>query len=332
MNTDMKKYILLQCCLPMLLFASCRNQDYIEADYNVRLAQTNTYRAGEPVKFEIIGNVDNLLFYSGETGHEYRYHDRYIVAPEDVLEAEFSMSIRPLYGYEGALDIYVSDSFDGLGGEDPEADRAAIREMYAAGMPGWVHMADYEDIGMGPDGWTLYKDYVIDLKDYVDKCSIALHWHPGRTNPETQAATSQRTYWINADLVTNFGQGTNSINIRNIEWVSVMMNSYYDDDPYVINKGNGYVNFNFSGADLILQGCSNTELDFDIDAWIISEPMALTAVQNDQPLVIKDMQNYMTSYEYTWNEPGTYVVTFVGINTNYAGESQLNKEFKITIL
>ena len=61
--------------------------------------------------------------------------------------------------------------------------------------------ADYEDIGMGPDGWTLYKDYVIDLKDYVDKCSIALHWHPGRTNPETQAASSQRTYWINADLV-----------------------------------------------------------------------------------------------------------------------------------
>jgi hypothetical protein len=59
--------------------------------------------------------------------------------------------------------------------------------------------------------------------------------------------------------------------------------------------------------------------------------MALTAVQNDQPLVIKDMQNYMTSYEYVWNEPGTYVVTFVGINTNYAGASQLVKEFKITV-
>lgn len=43
------------------------------------------------------------------------------------------------------------------------------------------------------------------------------------------------------------------------------------------------------------------------------------------------MQNYMTSYEYVWNEPGTYVVTFVGINTNYAGASQLVKEFKITV-
>ena len=110
-----------------------------------------------------------------------------------------------------------------------------------------------------------------------------------------------------------------------------MMNSHYDDNPYAINNGNGYINFNKSGADLILQGVSNTELDFDIDGWLISDPMPLTAVQNDQPLVIKDMQNYMTSYEYTWEEPGTYVVTFVGINTNYAGASQLVKEFKITV-
>ena len=93
-----------------------------------------------------------------------------------------------------------------------------------------------------------------------------------------------------------------------------------------------YFNFNKSGADLILQGVSNTELDFDIDGWLISDPMPLTAVQNDQPLVIKDMQNYMTSYEYTWEKPGTYVVTFVGINTNYAGDSKLVKEFKITVL
>lgn len=329
----MRRYILILLALPVLAVASCQNQDYIEADYNVRLSGANTYRAGEPVRFEISGNVDNLLFYSGENGHQYRYYNRYVVAPEDVRSAEFQMSIRPLYGYEGALDIYVSESFDGLSGEDAEADRAAIREMYEAGMPGWTRMEDYKDIGAAPDGqWTQYQDYVIDLKDYVDKCSIAMHWHPLRTNPETSAAISQRTYWINADLVTDFGMGTNSVNIRNIEWVSVMMNPYYDDDPYVTNKGNGYVNFDRSGADLIFQGVSNTELDFEIDAWLFSEPMALTSVTNDKPIVIKDMQNYMTFYEYTWDEPGTYEVTFVGINTNYAGESQLRKDFKITIL
>ena len=117
----MRRYILILLALPVLAVASCQNQDYIEADYNVRLSGANTYRAGEPVRFEISGNVDNLLFYSGENGHQYRYYNRYVVAPEDVRSAEFQMSIRPLYGYEGALDIYVSESFDGL--------NASLREV-----------------------------------------------------------------------------------------------------------------------------------------------------------------------------------------------------------
>lgn len=223
------------------------------------------------------------------------------------------------------MDIYLSGTFDGLSGDNAEADRARIREMAESGMEGWTK-CDYRD-----GTQRVWYSHEFDLKEYVDKCSIAIHWHPTRTDPGTGAAVSQRTYWINADLVTDFGQGMNTINIRNIDWIPVMMNSHYDADPYLINKGNGYINFNRSGADLIMQGVSNTELDFDIDGWLFSKPMALTAVQNDQPLVIKDMQNYMTSYEYVWNEPGTYVVTFVGINTNYAGASQLVKEFKITV-
>jgi hypothetical protein len=325
MKQIMKKYVFVSALFAALVSMSCENQDYVKADYNVRLNETNTYRAGEPVRFDISGNVDNLLFYSGEVGHEYKYYNRYVVAPSDIRAAQFVMDIQCMYGYD-ALDIYLSDTFEGLSGLDAEADRNRIREMVENGMEGWVK-CDYQD-----GTQRVWYTHEFDLKEYVDKCSIALHWHPTRTNPETEAAISQRTYWINADLITDFGQGANSVNIRNIEWTPVMMNSYYDADPYVINKGNGYFNFNKSGADLILQGVSNTELDFDIDGWLISDPMPLTAVQNDQPLVIKDMQNYMTSYEYTWEKPGTYVVTFVGINTNYAGDSKLVKEFKITVL
>ena len=281
----MKKYLFISALFAALISVSCENQDYVEADYNVRLNEANTYRAGEPVRFDISGNVDNLLFYSGEMGHEYKYYNRYVVAPSDIRSAQFVMDIQCLYGYEGALDVYLSDTFDGLTGTDAEADRNRIREMVENGMEGWVK-CDYQD-----GTQRVWYTHEFDLKEYVDKCTIALHWHPTRTNPETEEAISQRTYWINADLITDFGQGVNSVNIRNIEWTPVMMNSYYDADPYAINKGNGYINFNKSGADLILQGVSNTALDFDIDGWLISDPMPLTAVQNDQPLVIKDMQN-----------------------------------------
>ena len=57
----------------MLLMASCQHDVIYEADYNVTLDKENTYYVGEPVKFNITGEVDNLLFYSGETGHQYRY-------------------------------------------------------------------------------------------------------------------------------------------------------------------------------------------------------------------------------------------------------------------
>ena len=54
------------------------------------------------------------------------------------------MDIQCLYGYEGALDIYLSGTFDGLSGDNAEADRARIREMAESGMEGWTK-CDYRE-------------------------------------------------------------------------------------------------------------------------------------------------------------------------------------------
>jgi hypothetical protein len=48
--------------------------------------------------------------------------------------------------------------------------------------------------------------------------------------------------------------------------------------------------------------------------------------------VIKNLQNYMHEYVYTWDKPGTYKVVFVGRNENYASASEQIHEFTITIL
>ena len=98
MNKIMKKCIASPFLLVALVSASCENPDYVPAEYNVRLNEANSYRVGEPVRFDITGNVDNLLFYSGETGHEYKYYNRYLVAPSDIRAAKFAMDIQGLYG------------------------------------------------------------------------------------------------------------------------------------------------------------------------------------------------------------------------------------------
>lgn len=48
-------------------------------------------------------------------------------------------------------------------------------------------------------------------------------------------------------------------------------------------------------------------------------------------MAIKNLQNYLYTFEYTWTEPDTYTVTFVDTNSNYAGASQDVKEMTITI-
>lgn len=48
--------------------------------------------------------------------------------------------------------------------------------------------------------------------------------------------------------------------------------------------------------------------------------------------VIKNIQNYLPTYEYTWTEPGTYKVSFVGTNCNYLDYGKQVHEMTITIL
>ena len=74
-----------------LAFSACSQKIVFDVDYNVTLNPENTYVAGEPVRFDITGNVDNLLMYTGEIGSEYRYKDRYEVAIEDVKSATLDL-------------------------------------------------------------------------------------------------------------------------------------------------------------------------------------------------------------------------------------------------
>ena len=61
-------------------------------------------------------------------------------------------------------------------------------------------------------------------------------------------------------------------------------------------------------------------------------PRPLNKVANDKGIVVKDLQNYIHEYVYTWDKPGTYEVVFVGRNENYAASSEQIHKYTITIL
>lgn len=224
-------------------------------------------------------------------------------------------------GPAGAMEVWVSKDFTGLSGEDGEADRAAIKSMVEGGMQGWVKL-DYQE-----GASTKWTSQTFDLTEYVDNFCIAFHWCP------EDPAQTQRHYWVNGKLSLDLaGTAPTVMDISELGFVTVMMNEEIED-PYHKNAGNGSIILNNPGtAALIFQGVGGNALTYALDGWAISTPAPLNKVANDKPSVIKNIQNYMDSYEYTWNEPGTYEVTFVGGNSNYRGSSHEVKTMTVTII
>ncbi len=309
--------------LPVILAfiaISCSQEVVYEIDYTVSLDPENTYKAGEPVKFNFKGDVDNIVFYSGETGHQYQYRNRYEVDAQAVKSAVLNLDYQARYGDAGALEVWVSNSFEGLSGTDAAADKALIKSIVDGGMQGWERL-QYDE---GTSTIWTSQEYPVD--NFMSSFSIAFHWCP------KDYTKTQRTYWIKGALNLSLeGLDPQSVAFSSLDFVSVMMNDEIED-PYIKNNGNGSIVLNKpTTADIIFQGIGANKLPYAIDGWVISKPTALNKVDNDKGQVIKNLQNYLHSFEYTWNEPGTYTVTFAGSNSNYAGSSHKQTEITVTI-
>ena len=304
----------------LVLMASCQHDVIYEVDYNVTLDEENTYYAGDPVRFNVTGDVDNIVFYSGETGHQYVYRDRFEVSLEAVSNAVLHLDIQARYGSAGALEIYASKDFAGLSGTDGEADVAAVQAMIDGGMQGWTRL-DYKD-----GASTVWTSHDFPMKDYLENLSLAFHWCPKASD------ATQRTYWINGYISLEMdGVEPLKMGVLDMGLTTVMMNE--ELDPYHKNKGDGSIRFdNPNAAQIVFQGIGANKLTYALNGWIVSTPAPLNKVSNDRGVAIKNLQNYMHSYEYTWDTPGTYKVTFVGRNENYAASSEEVIEYTVTIL
>lgn len=314
----MKRMFIL--ALAVAALCGCQHDLNDELDFNVTLAPENVYVAGEPVVFDFEGNVDNIVFYSGEKGAEYRYSDRYSIPVESIESATLSMSIISKYGKNGALECWITDKYDGLWGDDSAADRELLRSLAESGMEDWKQI-DYTD---PVSGGTI--DISLDIMDMKDNFCIAFHW-----NPIYDGKNSQRTYQVNGEVELNVKDvGVSKMDFGGLDFTAVMMNE--ERDAYIATGSNGEIILNDKVYDLFFKGCGATEFDYALDGWAVSRPRPLNKVMNDKGRSIKNTQNYLHSYEYTWESPGTYTVTFVGSNSNYKGASQIVREMKVIIV
>lgn len=53
------------------------------------------------------------------------------------------------------------------------------------------------------------------------------------------------------------------------------------------------------------------------ESWLVSDYLVINACSPDTGVALKNMTNRFSSYEYTYNEVGTYRATFYVSNENY---------------
>lgn len=325
MNTRIARFFAVAAAVSSL--AACEHDDIYEPlEFSVRLAESNTYRAGDPVRFDFGGNADFITMWNGDTGHEYRYRDRTTVDPADIEKCSFEIEMKQSYGDAKAevnnLDIYATKSFAGLKGDDAAADRATVEAVAASDMSDWTRL-EFE-----PNRKNVFETYLYDITEFADNFCLALHFHH-------DADKNMRTYNLNVDMEVELrGYDVQKYGYSDMSFVPFSLIEAHAENPYICNERfsaslpNGIIKLRgyggsatSSAADIVFQGFNAGQGYGQIDTWVFMRPMPLNTISPDTGMNIKGVTDDVDFYEYTYDKPGTYTATFIVSNGNYMGQS-----------
>jgi len=323
----MRAFRYISLLVPALLaLCSCQQQNIIlPVEFSVTLDQDNVYRVGEKIRFKLSGDADYMVFYSGEEGHEYKYCNRTSIPVEDINSVELNLEMERLWGPKNSIEIYFAPQFDGLKGNDGEADRAKMRKLVAEGLPGFTKI-DYEEADHG-----IWAKHTYQIDTLVERFCLAFHWVP-YTIGFTQC---QATYHVRGNIQMKYGEkGSITTDLSDVSFQVLVMNE--EDPPYMVgHRGDstniGTIHFDQSQYAINFEGTSQTYLNYEIEDWCISEAGPLNNIHRDEGVQIKSMMNPLFEYDHTYTQPGTYKATFVGVNDNYQGHMTGVKEITIVI-
>lgn len=326
----MKRYLIVFSAL--LAFCGCQHDIVREIDFNVTLSEDNTYRAGEPVKFDIKGNVQNILFYSGESGSKYADRNLYEVQIDSTVNITLDAKYQVRHASKSALEVWITGNYDGLG-ECREADSIAFAEIVADPQAkGWIQLPYNEGVsGKWTEQSYNLSDYLRNLEGWDGKFCLAFHWCP----VDSMEVNNQRGYWLNGDVGIEIAGRKTVKSYEDLGFKTISMNA--DTKRDALSYNGCQVKFNTSDAKIFLSGKDASKSEdlknpYKWDVWLVSTPFTVIPVDPYKGELIKNIQNYMDTFEYTWNKPGTYTVTFVGTNSNYAGSSMDIIEMKVIVM
>lgn len=319
-----KKYIYTLAALAM--FTACNDLDPEDVKFDV-IADKMVTVAGEPVTFNFDGNPNFITYFSGEDGHKYTNRDRTELDPSDIKASTLSFKVQSQYGKQtDAFHVYLSKDFPGLTKKDTVADRKLIQAH------AWDEITEACGLA-GADGKTItVKDF--DLSAYQGGMTLAFRFMGDtKTTPQRTITITElvvKNTLTNGSITEVTGPDMNfscfDINPSNLE-----NNCYKTVTSGSVIQGTWSL-INLKDNKIIMQGGKDGQATWaDNDDWLIANAIKLNSCSPDTGENIKDINRRVNSYSYTFNQAGTYTVTFLAGNSNVEGPKVITKELTIEV-
>lgn len=274
--------------LVALMLAACSNQ----APYSgLSVTVDGPCKAGEPVKFKIDGDADNIVFYSGEPGHEYNLRDRRYA--DNDLMVDFVAYTDQSTGVHPNFQVLVSNDFDGIY-ETSNVDAAT-----------WTDVTDLftlpSETGKNTPSGSVNLRRFANADNKKALLYIAFRYFD-------MDGTPQRNRWvvrnINVNKVTPEGSSSNLATIKTAGWQNVVMS--------------GSAQWTLPGSQLLAAGNVATS---DKDMWAISKGFDVYSSVPATGITLKNLATKLDEYNYTYSEPGVYEAVFASSSVWYNSEN-----------
>lgn len=281
-------------------FCSCIKDKAPDPSLKVTLEKTE-YKAGEPVTFRFEGTPDNIVFYSGEYGHN--YSDRNNYGRVGTLYFDFRSFVR--YGTIARnIRVLVSTDFSGI--YDMENIAAAT----------WMDMTDRFILSEGLDN---VDSGVLDINSFItdengsldsdDDIYIAFHY----VDYTDEDRTIQNEWIIRSsdlEIVSPAGERSVLADMETFGWTGI---------PKVdITKAR-------------IRFYDHDKTTSQSDDWAISKAFSIGGIPADTGVALKNISTSMSEYTYTYSEPGIYTAVFETSSVWYTGGSSSVTEVEVVV-
>lgn len=318
----MKKLFIAFTILTGAAFSLCScNKDYkLTEPQDFTLSAPQVAMVGEPVNFTLGGSPDLIMFYSGEFGHEFEKRDVDILYPAKMSISFLTVTSSVETVGMNPQKMFLKYSSDFSGEYTKEAVAAATwtditdRFAWPTEQGQSIESGDVaiDDI-FGDDGRPIY--LMLDFPVLAYNAS---------TQPSGRVQWNVQKFVINGG--TDFGI-SEMYNHMTLGWNIVDIKNYDQctSAPQMPTATNLRLNFR-------TQFKPTVDIEYAAISCPIYSAEGVNVGRNKGISVKKSSDPHLTSYSYTYNEPGEYDVTFTGINANFNGNYEIPRTVKLKVV